>query len=45
MAALCSRCGHYILVLFLFSFFFSSTDLSGRRSDVYHTSAHGVAGP
>ena len=24
-------------------FFFSSPNLSGRRLDVYHTSAHGVA--
>jgi len=46
MAALRSRCGHYILVLFLLllSFFlFSSPNLSGRRLDVYHTSTHGVA--
>ena len=46
MATLCSRCEHYIFVLFLLlSFFlvFSSPDLSGRRLDVYHTSAHGVA--
>jgi len=29
---------------FLLSFFFfSSPNLSGRRLDVYHTSAHGVA--
>jgi len=43
MAALRSRCGHYIFVLFL-SFFssFSSPNLSGRRLDVYHTSTHGV---
>jgi len=45
MAALRSRCGHYIFILFLFSFFllFSSPNLSGRRLDVYHTSTHGVA--
>jgi len=46
MTALRSRCTHYIFVLFLLlSFFlvFSSPDLSGRRLDVYHTSAHGVA--
>jgi len=49
MAALRSRCGHYIFVLFLFSFFFSSfscfflTYLSGRRLDVYCASTHGVA--
>jgi len=46
MAALRSRCGHYIFVLFL-SFFlcllFSSPNLSGRRVDVCHTSTHGVA--
>jgi len=28
---------------FFFFFFFSSPNLSGRRSDVYHTSTHGVA--
>ena len=43
MATLRSRCGHYIFVLFLSSFFllllfFSSPNLSGRRLDVYHTS-------
>jgi len=27
---------------FFFFFFFSSPNLSGRRLDVYHTSAHGV---
>jgi len=45
MAALHSRCGHYIFVLFLLSFFlvFSLLNLSGRRLDVYHTSTHGVA--
>ena len=45
MAALHSRCGHYIFALWflLFSFFISSTNLSGRRLDVYHTSTHGVA--
>jgi len=40
MAALRSRCGHYIFVLFLLSSFFllfSSPNLSGRRLDVYHT--------
>jgi len=42
MAALRSRCGHYILVLLL-SFFFSSPNLSSRRLDVYHTSTHGMA--
>ena len=44
MAALRSRCGHYIFVLwFLLSFFlsfflFSSPNLSDRGLDVYHTS-------
>jgi len=61
MAALRSRCGHYICVLFfmvalwnretiyifmlwfvLLLSFFSSPNLSSRRLDVYHTSAHGV---
>ena len=41
MAALRSRCGHYIVALWSLSF--SSPNLSGRRLDVYHTSAHGVA--
>jgi len=41
MAALHSRCGHYTFVLFLSSsFFFSSSNLSGCRLDVYHTSTH-----
>jgi len=47
MAALRSRCGHYIFALWFFFissfFFFSSPNLSGRRLDVYHTSTHGVA--
>jgi len=44
MAALRSRHGHYILVLFLLLIsFFSSPNLSRRRLDVYHTSTHGVA--
>ena len=42
MAVLLSRCGHYISVLLLSSFF-SSPNLSGRRLQVYHTSTHGVA--
>jgi len=47
-AALRSRCGHYIFVLwflsiFLLSFFLFSPNLSGRRLDVYHTSTYGVA--
>ena len=45
MAALRSRCGHYIFALWfllLLSFFFSSPNLSRRRLDVCHTSTHGV---
>ena len=43
MAALHSRCGHYVFILwFLLSIFylFSSPNLSCRRLDVYHTSTH-----
>jgi len=41
MAALRSRCGHYIVALrFLF---YSLPNLSSRRLDVYQTSTHGVA--
>ena len=48
MVALCNREAIYIFILFLssssfFFFFFSSPNLSGRRLDVYHTLAHGVA--
>ena len=44
MAALRSRCAHYIFALwFLLSILFTSTNLSGRRLAVYHTSTHGVA--
>jgi len=45
MAALSSRAGHYIFALCFLSsiFFISSPNLSGRRSDVYRTSTHGVA--
>jgi len=43
MAALRSRCGHYIFVLWLLLSFLSSPNLSRRRLDVYHTSTHGVA--
>ena len=32
-----------VVSIFLFFFFFSSPNLSGRRLDVYHTSTHGVA--
>jgi len=39
MAALGSRCGHYIFVLFLL---FSPPNLSRRGMDVYHTSTHDV---
>jgi len=44
-AALRSRCGHYTFALWflLSTFFFSSPNLSRRRSDVCHTSTHGVA--
>jgi len=46
MAALCSRCRHYIFALWFLCFFFflllfSSPNLSGRRLDVYHTSTYG----
>ena len=47
MVALWNRADHYIFILFLllsfFLSFFSSPNLSGRRLDVYHTLAHGVA--
>jgi len=45
MAALRSRCGHSIFVLFLSSsfFLFSSHNLSSRKLDVYYTPTHGVA--
>jgi len=45
MAALCSRCGHYIFAQWFLSsiFFYSSPNLSDRRLDVYHTFTHGVA--
>jgi len=47
MAALRSRCGHYIFVLWFLLlssiFLLSSPNLSRRRLDVYHTSTHGVA--
>jgi len=45
MVALCNRADHNIFMLFLLSSssFFSSPNLSGRRLDVYHTLAHGVA--
>ena len=44
MVALCNRADHYIFILFLLSSsFFSSPNLSGRKLDVYHTLAHGVA--
>ena len=50
MVALCNRADHYIFMLWFVllsssssSFFFSSPNLSGRRLDVYHTLAHGVA--
>jgi len=40
IAALRSRCGHYIFVLFLSFFLLFFPCLSGRRMDVYHTSTH-----
>jgi len=49
MAALRSKCGHYIFVLwFLVSssiciFFISSPNLSRHRLDIYHRCTHGVA--
>ena len=47
MAALCNRTDHYIFALWFLLFsiflFFSSPNLSRRRLDVCHTSAHGVA--
>jgi len=48
MVALCNRADHYIFMLWFvlllsFFLFFSSPNLSGRRLDVYHTLAHGVA--
>ena len=49
MVALWNRADHYIFMLwfvllsFFLSSFFSSPNLSGRRLDVYHTLAHGVA--
>ena len=44
MAALCSRCRHYILQLWFLSIylFFSSPILSGQILDVYHASTHDV---
>jgi len=48
MAALRSRCGYYIFVLWFHFFlvsssFFSSPNLSSRRLDVCHTFTHDVA--
>jgi len=48
MAAMRSRCGHYIfmlwfLLLLSIFFFISSPNLSRPRSDVCHTSTHGIA--
>jgi len=46
MAALRSRCGHYIFALWFLSsifFCFSLPNVSRHRSDVYHTCTHGVA--
>jgi len=41
IAALHSRCGHYIFNLWFL--FFSSPNLSRHRLDVYHTCTHDVA--
>jgi len=43
MAALRSRCGHYIFCPVVSFFFLFSPNLSGRRLDVYHTSTRDVA--
>jgi len=45
MVALWNRADHYIFILWFLSIFylFSSSNLSGRTLDVYHTSTHGVA--
>jgi len=48
MAALRSRCGHYIFALWFLSFylsfyFCSSPNLSGCTLDVYRTLTHDVA--
>jgi len=47
MAAVRSRCRHYIFALWFLSsffYFFSSPNLSCRRLDLYHTSTHDVHG-
>ena len=43
LAALRSRCEHYILQLWFLSSFFPLPILSGPKLDVYHTFTHGVA--
>jgi len=45
MAALRSKYGHYIFILWflLYIFYFSLPILRDRRLDVYDTSTHGVA--
>ena len=43
MVVLCNRARHYIFAFYISLFLFSSPNLSGRRLDVYHTLAHGVA--
>ena len=43
MVAKRNRADHYIFILVLSFFIFSSSNLSRRRLDVYHTSTHGVA--
>jgi len=45
MAALCSRCGHYIFAMWFLSIylFYFTPNLSDCRLDVYHSSTHDVA--
>ena len=43
MVALCNRADHNIFALWFLLSSFSSTNLNGRRLDVYRTSSHGVA--
>ena len=42
MAALCSRCRHYIFAMWFLLSFFSSPNLSRRRLDICHILAHMV---
>ena len=45
MAALCNRGPLYFcpVISIVYRLFFSSPNLSGHRSDLYHTATHGVA--